>query len=136
MVLAATNVKFEAEKVQLAKMLGINISQLCRDALDTRLKISEGDLEMFQSKLVEIEKQIESLTLEKKIILDQINLLESEDELKIYREGKYQKSRDSYAFMVKKNTVDWQSNRQLLRFKTIEETQDFIYNKLKADGLI
>jgi len=136
MVLAATNVKLDADKLQLAKMQGINISQLCRDALDTRLKISEGDLEMFQSKLAELEKQIESLSLEKKIILDQIKLLESEDELQVFRDGMYQKSKESYAYMVSKNTIDWELNKQLLRFKTIEETKAFVIEKLKADNML
>lgn len=136
MPLAATNVKLDADKVHLAKIQGINISQLCRDALDTRLKFSEGDLEMFQSKLAEIEKQIESLSLEKKIMLDQIKLLESEDELQTYRDGKYQKNRESYAYMVSKNTIDWQLNKQLLRFKNIEETKSFILRKLQDDGLL
>jgi hypothetical protein len=67
MSLTATNVKLDADKLQLAKIKGINVSRVCREALDSRLKLDGDDVDMINQQLVDIEKQMQELALEKKV---------------------------------------------------------------------
>jgi len=47
----------------------INLSKLCREALDMRLRLVGDDSHMLKEQLINNEKQIQILTLENKLIL-------------------------------------------------------------------
>lgn len=136
MPLSSTNVKADPEKIQLAKLKGINLSQLFRDALDTSLRVSGDDKEMLESQLTEIRKQMEILQLEEKLILDQLKTMESRDEVKRYREAKFNKWKKNLAFQISHNTNDWTVTKNLFRFSDINECKTWINRKLKAENLL
>lgn len=136
MPLAATNVKLDPEKLQLAKLKGINVSKVCRDALDTCLRLSEGDIDMLKDQLVEIEKQIKILNLEKKLILDQLEDLDSKEVLESFRESKYQQHKNSLANLIKNKKLDWNHNKELFRFSTVGEFEKWLKAQLEKDGLL
>lgn len=136
MPLSATTVKADAEKLELAKLQGINISKLFRDALDTSLRIQGDDKDMLESQLTEIRKQMEILQLEEKLILDQLKTLESLDVVEAYRMSKYDKWKKNLAYQITHNTIDWDISRKLLRFSNVGECKIWIIGELKKDGLI
>lgn len=136
MVLASTNVKLDPEKLQLAKLKGINVSKVCRDALDTCLKISEGDIDMLKNQLVEIEKQIKILNLEKKLILEQLEDLESVEALKFLRDTLYEKHKQSLSRQIERKVLDWNTVKDLFRFPTTGECERWIKTRLEKDGLL
>jgi len=136
MALVSVNLKLDAEKTQLAKLKGINISQLCRDALDTSLRLEAGELDTLKDQLVEIEKQLDTLTLEKKLVLNQIKDLESVEVIKLHREKLYAKWKVNLATMIKRKKIDWVHQKELFKFSTMEECKKWIIGKLKNDGLL
>lgn len=136
MPLSSTNVKADPEKILLAKMKGINLSKLFRDALDTSLRVTGDDKEMLESQLTEIRKQIEILSLEEKLVLDQLKTMESEDEVNNYREAKFNQWKKNIAYQVTHNTNDWTVTKDLFRFSGITECRNWIIGRLKSENLI
>lgn len=136
MPLSSTNVKADPEKIRLAKMKGINLSRLFRDALDSSLKVTGDDREMLESQLTEIRKQIEILSLEEKLILDQLKTMESEDEVNKYREAKFNQWKKNIAYQVTHNTNDWTVTKNLFKFSDIPECRNWIIKRLKAENMI
>lgn len=134
--LTATNVKLDAEKLELAKLKGCNVSQLCRDAIDSYLRLTGDNSEMLKDQLAEIEKQMQTLSLEKKIILKQLEALESIEAVELQREGLFQKWKKNIVFMLGHNTIDWDTQKELFKFKDIEECKRWLLGKLKNEGLI
>lgn len=136
MPLASTTVKAEPEKLELAKLKGINVSRLFRDALDTSLRVTGDDKEMLESQLTEIRKQMEILQLEEKLVLDQLKTLESIDVVKQHRETKYYQYNKNLAYQIKHKTIDWDVIRKLFRFNSKAECETWIHKRLSADGLL
>lgn len=136
MPLSSTNVKADPEKLHLAKLKGINLSQLFRDALDTSLKVSGGDIEVLESQLTEIRKQMEILQLEEKLILDQLKTMESRDDVERYREAKFNKWKKNIAYQISHNTNDWTVTKNLFRFSDVNECRAWITKKLKSERLL
>lgn len=136
MPLAATTIKLDADKLELAKLKGINISQLCRDAIETCLKLDSGDLSMLKDQLLDIEKQIETLTLEKKLIMEQIKSLESTEVIESHRSEMYLKWKGNLAFMIKHNTIDWNTQKELFKFTKTTDCKRWLTGKLENEGLI
>lgn len=136
MSLTATNVKLDAEKLQLAKLKGINVSQVCREALDSCLKLDGDDIEMINQQLVDIEKQIQELTFEKKFLLSQLQALEENQYRDQFREGKFQQYKKNFAFMVKNKTIDWNTQKAIFKFNTVPDVKKWLLAKLENEGLI
>jgi len=136
MPLSSTNVKAESDKIQLAKLKGINLSQLFRDALDTRLKVTGDDLSTLESQLTDIRKQIEILHLEERLVLDQMKTMESKDSINQYREAKFNQWKRNLAYQVINKTIDWNLNKNLFRFSTAADCKTWIIQRLKAEELL
>lgn len=136
MPLASTTVKAEPEKLELAKLKGINVSKLFRDALDTNLRVLGDDKEMLESQLTDIRKQMEILQLEEKLILDQLKTLESRDMIEQYRETKYNQWNKNISYQIKNKTIDWEVIKKLFRFNNNNECKTWITKKLAVDGLL
>lgn len=136
MPLSSTTVKAQAEKLELAKLKGINVSKLFRDALDTSLKVSGDDKEMLESQLTDIRKQVEILQLEEKLILDQLKTLESRDVIEQYRENKYEQWKKNLAYQIEHKTVDWDVIKKLFRFNSMTDCRTWITKRLKADCML
>lgn len=136
MPLSSTTVKAEAEKLELAKLRGINISKLFRDALDTSLKVYGDDREMLESKLTDIRKQMEILDLEEKFVLAQLKSLDSLDAVEQYRNEKYEEWKKSLTYQVRHKTIDWEHVKKLYRFSTVGECERWIKERLDKEGLI
>lgn len=134
--LTSTNVKLDAEKLELAKLKGCNVSQLCRDAIDSYLRLTGDNSDMLKDQLVEIEKQIRTLNLEKTIIIKQLEALESAETLENQREVTFQKWKNQLAFMIGHDTIDWDTERELFKFKRVDLCKNWIISKLKTEGLI
>lgn len=136
MPLSSTTVKAEPEKIELAKLKGINISKLFRDALDTSLRVSGDDKEMLESQLTDIRKQMEILQLEEKLVLDQLKTLESRDVINQYREDKYNQWKKNLAYQIEHKTIDWNVIKKLFRFNTNAECKSWVTKKLSGDDLL
>lgn len=136
MPLSATTVKADPEKLELAKLQGINISRLFREALDTSLRISGDDKDMLESQLTDIRKQMEILHLEEKLILGQLKTLESLDVIDHYREAKYSQWKKNLVYQIEHNTIDWEVIKKLYRFSNVGECKNWIVRKLKDEKLI
>lgn len=134
--LTSTNVKLDAEKLELAKLKGCNVSQLCRDAIDSYLRLTGDNSDMLKDQLVEIEKQIRTLNLEKTIIIKQLEALESAETLENQREVTFQKWKNQLAFMIGHDTIDWDTQRELFKFKRVDLCKNWIISKLKTENLI
>lgn len=134
--MSATNVKIDAEKLQLAKLKGINVSQVCREALDSRLKLDGDDIEMINQQLVDIEKQIQELTLEKKFLLSQLETLDDNHYRDQHREAKYQQYKKNLAVLIKNKAIDWKLQKEVFKFKTVSEGRKWIEMRLRNDSLI
>lgn len=134
--LSSTNVKADPEKIKLAKLKGVNLSQLFRDALDTSLRVSGDDKEMLESQLTDIRKQMEILQLEEKLVLDQLKTMESRDEVERYRQEKFDKWKKNIAYQLTHNTNDWTVTKNLFRFSDINECKAWITRKLKSEKLL
>lgn len=135
MNLVSTNLKADAEKVQLAKLKGINLSQLFRDALDTSLRVVTDDKDMLESQLTEIRKQIEVLQLEEKLVLDQLHTLDSREVLDKYRESKYQQWKISIAYQINHKSIDWDVLKKLFRFSNVNDCKTWITKRLREENL-
>lgn len=135
MSLVSTNLKAEADKVQLAKLKGINLSQLFRDALDTSLRVSADDKDMLESQLTEIRKQIDILQLEEKLVLDQIKALDSKVSVDQFRESKFNQWQKNIAYQIEHGTIDWEVLRKLFRFRTTTDCKSWVNTKLRSEHL-
>lgn len=131
--LTATNVKLDSEKLELAKLKGCNVSQLCRDAIDSYLRLTGENSDMLKDQLVEIEKQIKTLNLEKKIILKQLEAMESKEAIENQREMIFQKWKNNLAYMITNNTIDWETQKELFAFKNEEECKKWLLKKLQDE---
>lgn len=136
MPLSSTTVKAQAEKLELAKLKGINVSKLFREALDTSLRVTGDDKDMLESQLTDIRKQMEILQLEEKLVLDQLKTLESRDVVNQYREDKYNQWKKNIAYQIENKTIDWNVIKKLFRFTNMIECKTWINNKLKSDALL
>jgi hypothetical protein len=136
MNLSATTIKVEPEKLELIKMKGVNVSQLCRDAIDSCLRLSGGNIDMLKDQLVDIEKQIQMLNLEKKLVLAQIEMFEANDAVEEHRNSKYNKWKGNLAFQINHKTIDWNTQKELFKFTNMEECKKWLIDKLRKDGLI
>lgn len=136
MPLASTNVKLDAEKLQLAKLKGCNVSLLCREALDSFLNLYGDDADTIQRQLIDIEKQIQTLNLEKKILLNQLESMEASENRAQFREAKFNQWKLNLAYQVLHKTIDWNTQKELFRFSTTEESKLWVIKKLKDEGLI
>lgn len=136
MPLSATTVKAEAEKLELAKLKGINVSKLFRDALDVSLRVRGDDKEMLESQLTDIRKQMEILELEEKLVLNQLKTLESIDVIEQHREAKYNQWKTSIVIQIERNTIDWDVLKKLFRFSNIADCKSWVIGKLKNESLI
>jgi hypothetical protein len=134
--LTATNVKLDADKLELAKLKGCNVSQLCRDAIDSYLRLSGENSNMLKDQLAEIEQQIKTLNLEKKIILKQLETFESLEAIELKRENLFSKWKGNLAFMIKHNTIDWYTQKDLFKFTNIEDCKKWIIGRLLNEGLV
>jgi hypothetical protein len=136
MPLSSTNVKADAEKIQLAKLKGINLSLLFRNALDSSLRVSGDDKDMLESQLTDIRQQVEILNLEEKLILDQLKALDSKDAVEQYRETKFNQWKKNIAYQIENKTIDWNVIKKLFRFSTMGDCKTWITMRLKAEKLI
>jgi len=134
--LTSTNVKLDAEKLELAKLKGCNVSQLCRDAIDSYLRLTGDNSHMLKDQLAEIEKQMRTLNLEKKIILKQLEALESKEAIELQRNTLFNKWKQNIIFMIQHNTIDWDTQKELFKFKDVEECKRWIIIMLKKENLL
>ena len=117
-------------------MKGVNVSQLCRDAIDSQLRLSGGSKEMLSNQLIEVRKQIQMLNLEEKLILNQLEALDSADSVNDHRESVFNKWKTNLAFMIKQNTIDWNTQKELFKIKKITDCKKWLIGKLQTEGLI
>lgn len=136
MPLSSTNVKADAEKIQLAKLKGINLSLLFRNALDSSLRVSGDDKDMLESQLTDIRQQMEILNLEEKLILDQLKTLDSKDAVEQYRATKFNQWKKNIAYQIENKTIDWNVIKKLFRFSTMGDCKTWITTRLKTEKLI
>ena len=68
--------------------------------------LTGDNTDMLKDQLVEIEKQIKTLDLEKRIILKQLEALELAEALENRRDVTFQKWKKNIAFMIEQNTID------------------------------
>mgnify|MGYP000922284312 FL=1 len=134
--LTSTNVKLESEKLELIKMKGVNVSALCRDAIDSYLKLNSTDKAVIKSQIADLQQQRNSIDLEIKLLLKQLETCENEDVLSTHRNAMYDKWKTNMAFMVNKKTIDWGTISDVFKFSTRAECEAYIINRLKEDGLI
>jgi L-fucose mutarotase/ribose pyranase (RbsD/FucU family) len=134
--LTSTNVKLESEKLELIKMKGVNVSALCRDAIDSYLKLNSTDKAVIKSQITDLQQQRNSIDLQIKLLLKQLETCENEDVLSTHRNAMYDKWKTNMAFMVNKKTIDWGTISDVFKFSTRAECEAYIINRLKEDGLI
>lgn len=136
MPLVATTVKLESDKLELIKMKQVNVSQLCRDAVDSYLKLNSTDKAVIKSQIADLQQQRNSIDLQIKLLLKQLETCENEDVLSTHRNTMYDKWKTNMAFMVNKKTIDWGTVSDVFKFSTRAECEAYIINRLKEDGLI
>jgi len=136
MPLSSTTVKADAEKLELAKLKGINVSKLFRDALDVSLRVAGDDKEMLEKQLTDIRKQMEILDLEEKLVLNQLKALETIESINQYREVKFSLWAKNLAYQCENKTIDWDNVKKLFRFNDLSDCKSWIEGKLKKEGLI
>jgi hypothetical protein len=136
MPLVATTVKLESDKLELIKMKQVNVSQICRDAVDSYLKLNSTDKAVIKSQIADLQQQRNSIDLQIKLLLKQLETCENEDVLSTHRNAMYDKWKTNMAFMVNKKTIDWGTISDVFKFSTRAECEAYIINRLKEDGLI
>lgn len=136
MPLVATTVKLESDKLELIKMKQVNVSQICRDAIDSYLKLNSTDKAVIKSQIADLQQQRNSIDLQIKLLLKQLETCENEDVLSTHRNAMYDKWKTNIAFMVNKKTIDWGTISDVFKFSTRAEGEAYILNRLKEDGLI
>jgi hypothetical protein len=136
MPLVATTVKLESDKLELIKMKQVNVSQLCRDAVDSYLKLNSTDKAVIKSQIADLQQQRNSIDLQIKLLLKQLEACEEEDVLSTHRNAMFDKWKTNLAFMVNKKTIDWGTVSDVFKFSTRAECEAYIINRLKEEGLI
>jgi hypothetical protein len=136
MPLVATTVKLESDKLELIKMKKVNVSQICRDAVDSYLKLNSTDKAVIKRQIADLQQQRNSIDLQIKLLLKQLETCENEDVLSTHRNAMYDKWKTNMAFMVNKKTIDWGTVSDVFKFSTRAECEAYIINRLKEDGLI
>lgn len=136
MPLVATTVKLESDKLELIKMKKVNVSQICRDAVDSYLKLNSTDKAVIKRQIADLQQQRNSIDLQIKLLLKQLETCENEDVLSTHRNAMYDKWKTNLAFMVNKKTIDWGTVSDVFKFSTRAECEAYIINRLKEDGLI
>jgi hypothetical protein len=136
MPLVATTVKLESDKLELIKMKQVNVSQLCRDAVDSYLKLNSTDKAVIKSQIADLQQQRNSIDLQIKLLLKQLETCENEDVLSTHRNAMFEKWKTNMAFMVNKKTIDWGTVSDVFKFSTRAECEAYIINRLKEEGLI
>ena len=136
MPLVATTVKLESDKLELIKMKKVNVSQICRDAVDSYLKLNSTDKAVIKRQIADLQQQRNSIDLQIKLLLKQLETCENEDVLSTHRNAMYDKWKTNMAFMVNKKTIDWGTVSDVFKFSTRAECEAYITNRLKEDGLI
>lgn len=136
MPLVATTVKLESDKLELIKMKQVNVSQLCRDAVDSYLKLNSTDKAVIKSQIADLQQQRNSIDLQIKLLLKQLETCENEDVLNTHRNAMYDKWETNMAFMVNKKTIDWNTVSDVFKFSTRAECEAYVINRLREDGLI
>jgi hypothetical protein len=136
MPLVSTNVKLDSDLVSLAKMKGINISSLCREALSTHLRLSGGDAEMIEKQITELEQQKNMIELEIKLLLKQLDACKSNDIIEDHRNSVFERRKTNLAQMYKTKSLDWGILKDVFKFKNGEECKKWLLDKLQKDGLI
>lgn len=134
--LTTTNIKLESEKVELLKMKGVNISALCRDAVDAYLKMNCTDKAVIESQIADLQQQKNAIDLQIKLLLKQLEACEEEDTLNTHRNEMWNKWKTNLAFMVNKKTIDWNTVSDVFKFSTRAECETYILNRLRDEGLI
>ena len=117
-------------------MKGVNVSALCRDAVDSYLKLNSTDKTVIKSQIADLQQQRNSIDLEIKLLLKQLETCENEDVLSTHRNAMYDKWKTNMAFMVNKKTIDWGTISDVFKFSTRAECEAYVINRLKEDGLI
>jgi hypothetical protein len=136
MPLVATTVKLESDKLELIKMKKVNVSQICRDAVDSYLKLNSTDKAVIKRQIADLQQQRNSIDLQIKLLLKQLETCENEDVLSTHRNAMYDKWKTNMAFMVNKKTIDWGTVSDVFKFSTRAECEAYIINRLKEEGLI
>jgi hypothetical protein len=136
MPLVATNVKLDSDCVSLAKMKGVNVSAICREALSTHLRLSGGDAEMIEKQITELEQQKNMIDLEIKLLLKQLDSCKSNDVLEEHRESVYERRKPNLAHMYKTHSLDWGILKDVIKFKNGEECKKWLLDKLRSENLI
>lgn len=136
MGLVATTIKFEPDKIELMKIKKANVSQICRDAVDSYLRLSSTDKVIIKGQIAELQQQRNAIDLEIKLLLKQLDAAEEEDVLEVHRNAMYEKRKSNLAYMNKTKSYDWHLIAQVFKFPSAQECQTWVLNRLKADGLI
>jgi len=136
LVLTATNVKLDSGKLELIKMKGVNVSALCRDAVDSYLKLNSNDKAIIASQIADLQRQRDSIDLEIKLLLSQLETCETEDALEAHRMTVYEKRKTNLAYMYKVKSFDWNLISNIFKFQSSEECKAWVLNRLKSDELI
>lgn len=134
--LTATTIKLDTEKVELLKMKGVNISALCRDAIDSYLKMNSTDKAVIKSQIADLQQQKNAINLQIKLLLKQLEACEEEDTLNAHRNEMFDKWKTNIVFMINKKTIDWNTVSDVFKFSTRAECETYILNRLRDEGLI
>ena len=95
--LTSTNVKLDSEKLELIKMKGVNVSALCRDAIDNYLKLNSTDKAVIKSQIADLQQQRNAIDLQIKLLLKQLEACEEEDVLSTHRNAMFDKWKTNLA---------------------------------------
>jgi hypothetical protein len=136
MPLVATTIKLEPDKVELMKMKKANVSQVCRDAIDTYLKLSSNDKAIIKSQIADLQQKRNMIDLEIKLLLKQLEASEEEDVIKAHRESIYESRKNNLAYMFKTKSLDWHLIAEIFKFQSSEECKTWVLNRLREDELI
>ena len=134
--LTSTNIKIDSEKIELLKMKGVNVSALCRDAIDAYLKMNSTDKAVIKSQIADLQQQRDAIDLQIKLLLKQLEACEEEDTLNTHRNEMFEKWKKNLAFMVNKKTIDWNKVSDVFKFSTKTECETYVLNRLREEGLI
>jgi hypothetical protein len=136
MPLVATTVKLESDKLELIKMKQVNVSQICRDAVDSYLKLNSTDRAVINSQIADLQRQRNAIDLEIKLLTKQLEAADEIDKINAHRESVYEKRKTNFAYMYRARSFDWHLIAEVLKFSSSEECKTWVLNRLKEDKLI
>jgi hypothetical protein len=134
--LVNVNIKLRASQRNTAVHMGINLSEYFRESLDIKFGMQGADYQMLSNQLIDIRKQMETLQLEEKLVLNQLRALESEETISYHRDFLYTKWHKNLAILIKNNAIDWKHQKELFQFKNISDCKNWMLDKLRNEGLI